>query len=40
MLGERVIEDETVMDRDTECVNAVGDILLSVLFIAIERSFL
>lgn len=37
---KRVIEDETVMDGHTECVNAVGDVLLSALFIAIRRSFL
>lgn len=38
--AKRVIEDETVMDGDRECVNAVGDVLLSGLFIKIRRSFL
>lgn len=37
--AKRVIEDETVMDGDRECVNAVGDVLLSSLFIRIRRSF-
>jgi hypothetical protein len=38
--AKRVIEDETVMDGDRECVNAAGDVLLSGLFIRIRRSFL
>lgn len=38
--AKRVIEDETVMDGDRECVNAARDVLLSGLLIRIRRSFL
>lgn len=36
--AEATIKDETVMDGDRECVNGVGDVLLSRLFIKTRRS--